>query len=97
MDGTYSTIDEEWFDTQLTGCLDNFFPLLQLIMLKSQLEQKKCLMSKFYFKISLAYICLLFPFYSRTIMAQLKVSKVQRFVKFCEQNNHDFYLYVRFC
>ena len=30
---------------------------------------------KFYFKISLAYICLLmFPFYSRTIMAQLKDS-----------------------
>ena len=51
----------------------------------------------FIFKISLAYICLLFPFYSRTIMAQLKVSHVQRFVKFCEQNNHDFYLYVRFC
>ena len=51
----------------------------------------------FIFKISLAYICLLFLFYSRTIMAQLKVSQVQRFVKFCEQNNHDFYLYVRFC
>ena len=56
-----------------------------------------CFFYKFYFKISLAYICLLFPFYSRTIMAQLKVSQVQRFVKFCEQNNHDFYLYVRFC
>ena len=29
-------------------------------------------------------------------MAQLKVSQVQRFVKCCEQNNCDFYLYVRF-
>ena len=52
---------------------------------------------KFYFKIPLAYICLSFPFYSRTIMAQLKVSLVQRFVKCCKRNNHDFYLYVRFC
>ena len=49
----------------------------------------------FYMQSSL--LCLLFSFYSRTIMAQLKVSQVQRFVKFCEQNNQDFYLYVRFC
>ena len=28
-------------------------------------------------------------------MDQLKVSQVQRFVKCCEQNNHDFYLYVQ--
>ena len=36
---------------------------------------------------SSAYICLLFPFFSRTTMAQLKVSQVQRFVKYCEKSN----------
>ena len=38
---------------------------------------------------SAAYIFLLYPFFSRTIMAQLKDSQVQRFVKCCEKSNYQ--------
>ena len=66
--------------------LENY-KLVQCLAFNMQ-SSLKCLyiyIYKFYFRISLANICELFPFLSRTIMGQLKVSQVQRFVKYCEK------------
>ena len=66
--------------------LENY-KLVQCLAFNMQ-SSLKCLymyIYKFYFRISSANICKLFPFLSRTIMGQLKVSQVQRFVKYCEK------------